>query len=147
MGDSGVLVTSFPGFVVGIVVLAKSRSSRTRRSIGEIVRRESRWLASRFEETTFRQLRLRYPLDQYVVSAHMLLIDVIGRDSLAGLSPHDRHFAWTAHCDFVVVRLDNLSIERVVEVNGLHHRLTRQIIRDGLKKEILRRHGITLEVV
>ncbi len=88
-----------------------------------------------------------YLASDFVISAHMSLLDVIGRGQAARLSKRDREFAWRAHCDFVIVRTRDLFITRVIEVNGRFHRGAGQMLRDRRKRLILQRFGIPMQVI
>lgn len=147
MANVVLLLLSSPGIAVGALVTVHRIREFRRDPVGGTFSGRVSWLASQGEEETFRQLRAIFPSDKYLISAHMLLADVIGRNQLRYLSDLDREFAWKAHCDFVVVRVDDLTIEQVVEVNGAHHQSPIQMARDRQKQQILRRFGIRLEVI
>lgn len=129
-----------PGLVIGIALLGRCclplRGLRTS---------PISWLASIGEEQAFRLLENRYPPGQYIISAHMLLIDVIGRDRLWRLSSTDQEFAWKAHVDFVVVTREFLTVLTVVEVDGPQHIAGSQQQRDKRKDQLLQRFGIAIE--
>lgn len=129
-----------PGLCIGILALWRSAG------LGTIVHRGHPWLASGLEVRAFHRLEQRFAADRHLISAHMLLADVVGRQNLDQLSANDRQFAWRAHCDFVIVSRDSLTIEKVVEINGGFHQNPQQKIHDGQKRDILSRLGITLEV-
>lgn len=103
------------------------------------------WLASSFEVSSYHHLEKLYDHSAYIISAHMLLADVIGREHLDDLSSEDRRFAWRAHCDFVIVDRNSLTIQRVIEINGLYHRNPAQQLSDQRKQRLLARVGISLE--
>lgn len=140
--DISALVLASPGIAVAIKALRRN----TRIVSADCSEGKTRWLASHLEEQVFMDLCQRFPIDRFVISAHMLLADVVGRDRLDQLSREDRNFAWRAHCDFVIVDRDNLRIIRVVEVNGGFHASPLQTGRDARKKSLLRRFGIELEI-
>lgn len=129
-----------PGLAIGLLAWW--------RSVGSSHFMESRhpWLASGLEIRAFHMLEERFSRAEHLISAHMLLVDVIGRQNLDQLSGHDRQFVWRAHCDFVIVRRASLTIERVVEINGGFHADPAQEAHDTRKREILSRVGIALEV-
>ena len=104
------------------------------------------WLASALEVKAYHALVRIYPPDRYLISAHMGLIDVIGRSHLDTLSVPDRRFAWRAHCDFVIVDRHSLAIQKVVEINGPHHGSPEQALRDRQKSKILAARGIALDI-
>ncbi len=104
------------------------------------------WLASSLEEKAYHALTRLYPQDRYLISAHMGLIDVIGRNYLDTLSREDRRFAWHAHCDFVIVDRRTLAIQKVIEVNGRQHLRPDQALRDRQKSKILAVRGIALDI-
>lgn len=148
MWSSSFLVwTTVPGSVFGIVAmgLATVNARHLAQSVSP-ARAKTCWLASRMEESAFRHLQTQYPPDDFIISAHMLLIDVIGRNQSGYLSDADREFSWKAHCDFVVVSASDLTIERVVEVNGSYHQMPKQWERDRQKRRILAQFGIRLQV-
>lgn len=131
------LPLALPGIIIGFLVFWRGTSLR---------RAGHPWLASGLEVRAFHRLEQKFSRDHHLISAHMLLADVIGRQNLNGLSIEDRQFAWRAHCDFVIVARESLEIVRVVEVNGGFHRDVRQQFHDGHKREILAGIGIALEV-
>lgn len=139
------LMMSAPGLAVGLLVLKADRM-RMVRVRGNSLQEGSPWLASRREERAFRELQTIYPPSHYTISAHMLLIDVIGRQEAHRLVPRDREFAWKAHCDFVIVSVSRLRIEKVVEVNGPFHQRADQQDRDKRKRQILAQFHIGLEI-
>lgn len=94
----------------------------------------------------FRELIQEYPIPQFYISGHMALIDVIGRGNAGRLSPEDRTFAFRAHCDFVIVKAGSLTVQRVIEVNGVFDRDPVQGVRDVRKKRLLPYFGIRLKV-
>ena len=138
MNDFAAVAAALPGILVGLGVWF--REQHTPSSYLPVP-----WLASHLEEQTFGILVQKYTPDRYVISAHMLLIDVIGRDRTASLTPEESRFAWKAHCDFVIVDRATLTTERVVEVNGSHHYTEPQERRDRMKQRILRQRGIIWE--
>lgn len=129
-----------PGLVIGILAWWRSAGLRQPIKFGHP------WLASGLEVRSFHKLEARFSRAEHLISAHMLLVDVIGRQNLEQLSPEDRQFVWRAHCDFIIVRRESLQIERVVEINGGFHAGTTQQAHDERKREILTRMGIDLEV-
>ena len=142
LADVGALLLASPGIAVPFVIRWKHP-----RTVAPIVAgTPNRWLASRFEERVFFELCQRFPAGCFVISAHMLLADVIGRNRLSELSIEERRFAWLAHCDFVVVDRKNLVTVRVIEVNGSFHGDPAQKRRDAQKKKLLERFGILLEI-
>lgn len=142
IADVGALVLASPGIAVPLVIRWKHSRTWAPRVVGT----PTRWLASRFEERVFSELCRRFPTDGFVISAHMLLADVIGRHRLGELSREERTFCWRAHCDFVVVDRKSLVTMRVIEVNGAFHGDPAQKPRDARKQELLERFGIVLEV-
>lgn len=140
--DIFALILASPGIAMGIAAL---RWIVRPISVGTGDER-TQWLASNLEERVFMELCQRFPVDRFVISAHMLLADVVGRDRLGQLSRVDRNFAWRAHCDFVIVDRDNLRIVRTIEVNGGFHSRPEQRIRDAQKRALLERFGIALEI-
>ena len=145
MEEMNLLLTSAPGMVMGVAIVWRQRWLARRALLGSTPIK-SRWLASRREEEAFRKLQGMFSPNQFFISAHMLLVDVIGRERSHLLPPKDREFAWRAHCDFVIVHADSLLIEKVVEVNGPFHLDRVQALRDRQKKRILERFQIQLEV-
>ncbi len=145
VGLVGAGLLSVPGWAIGALTLGRQRPSATtvRRSDTQT---ETRWLFSQREERAFRALQQEFPADQFLISAHMLLIDVIGRDRSYQLSLEDRAFAWKAHCDFAIVRTKDLIADRVVEINGPLHVRPIQAMRDSQKKCILHEFHIPLDV-
>ena len=125
---------------MGLLALGRDTWQRTFKGHG------NPWLASHLEIRAFRRLEQRFSRDRHLISAHMLLVDVIGRQNLEQLSADDRQFVWRAHCDFVIVSRASLKIVKVVEVNGAFHQNTRQRGHDLRKRAILGRWGIELEV-
>jgi len=138
MHDFAAVEMALPGVVVGLGVWLRDWHPPLSRS-------PVPWLASQLEEQAFTILVQKYAPDRYVISAHMLLIDVIGRDRTASLTPEETRFAWKAHCDFVIVDWATLTTERVVEVNGPRHHTELQEHRDRIKQRILRQRGIACE--
>ncbi len=138
MNDFAVVAMAVPGVLVGLGVWFQEQHPPS-------VHLSVPWLASRLEEQAFGILVQKYAPDRYVISAHMLLIDVIGRDRTVSLTPEETRFAWKAHCDFVIVDRATLTAERVVEVNGPHHHTEPQERRDRMKQKILRQQGIVWE--
>lgn len=133
-----------PGVIVGLKVLAHQRLTE---NVPVSVNGNVPWLASSFEQRTFRRLEKRFPPHQFVISAHVLLIDVIGRGNLSLLSQEERRFAWRAHCDFIITDRQTLSVLEVIEVNGPSHHQPVQRDRDWKKRHLLDLFGIPLEVV
>ncbi len=131
-----------PGIVAGIMVLWKKFGYGHPPAISP-----QAWLASRLEERAFRLLSVRYPCERYLISAHMLLVDVVGRQHLPQLAPLERRFAWRAHCDFVIVERSSLTIIRVIEVNGAYHDDRYQQELDQRKRRLLAQFGIPLETL
>jgi hypothetical protein len=145
VGLVGAGLLSLPGWVMGALAFGRQRpGAKTARPSS--IPTETRWLASQREERAFRALRQEFPADQFLISAHMLLIDVIGRNRSPQLSREDRAFAWKAHCDFVIVRTQDLVVDRVVEINGPLHVRPMQAIRDTQKKRILHAFHIALDI-
>lgn len=142
MGRYALVVLMIPGIAAGLVVLWKTALSRRNLLVAE-----TRWLASSFEEQAFHALSLRYPPDRYLISAHMLLADVVGRQNLPRLSSQDQRFSWRAHCDFVIVERRSLTIVRVLEVNGPYHNNRHQQDLDARKQRLLAKFGIALETL
>ena len=138
----GALLLASPGIVVAIRILRRN----TRIVSADMGGMKTRWLASNLEERVFMDLSHRFPVDRFVISAHMLLADVVGRERLGQLPLIDRQFAWRAHCDFVIVDRDDLRIVRAIEVNGGFHARIEQKVRDARKKALLARFGIALEI-
>lgn len=64
-----------------------------------------------------KDLRAKYSPQKFILSAHPLLIDVVGRNHAGDLWDADRAFGWQAHCHVVVVWVRDLSIERIVGTN------------------------------
>ena len=135
-------VTALPGIVIGSTLLLV-RALR-RRAHSRSTPAPCPWLASPLEIDAFHRLEALYPPSQYLISAHTLLVDVIGRQNLTRLSRDEERFAWRAHCDFVIVDRSTLNIHSVVEVNGGQHDLPQQRGYDALKAAILARMGIPL---
>ncbi len=148
MGVGLALAFSAPGIVAGLAVLHQGTKDLTANVLlTPPAAKPVRWLASKLEEKTYRSLCRAYLAPNFVISAHMPLLDVIGRDQAARLSKRDREFAWRDHCDFVIVRTRDLSIARVIEVNGRFHGGAGQMLRDRRKRLILQRFGIPMQVV
>lgn len=129
-----------PGLAIGLLAWWRSVG------LGHPIESGHPWLASGLEIRAFHKLEARFSRTEHLISAHMLLADVIGRQNLEQLSRDDRQFVWRAHCDFVIVRRESLKIERVVEINGGFHEESTQEAHDSRKREILGRVGIELEV-
>lgn len=139
------LLLATPGLLVGTIVLSfRTKAGATTQSLSP---GPAGWLSSDLEKRAFAQLEQRFPPPDFIISAHMLLMDVIGRDRLDVLTPSDREFCWKAHCDFVVVDRASMNIIHAVEVNGHFHDVLRQQKRDHRKKTILRQFGISLTVI
>jgi hypothetical protein len=139
------LLLASPGIAIGAMTFVKprlaiihSRNDSTKPAL---------WLASRAEERAFNHLEKTFPPPHFIISAHMLLADVVGRNELSLLRPSDRAFCWKAHCDFVVVERSTMKIVRAIEVNGSHHRQPIQAIRDRRKASILRQFDIALDIL
>jgi hypothetical protein len=141
----GAILLASPGAAFALFALRTKSPTWSHRPSED--RRSPNWFASQFEERAFRRLEVSYPPPKFIISAHMLLADVVGRSELPQLRPHDREFCWKAHCDFVVVERATMKISRVVEVNGPHHRLPAQTVRDWRKAAILRQFDIALDIV
>lgn len=133
-----------PGVIIGLKVLAHQRLTE---DVPVSMNGTVPWLASSFEQQTFRRLEKRFPPQQFIISAHVLFIDVIGRSNLGLLSYEDRRFVWKAHCDFVITDRKSLSIVKVIEVNGRTHTQAYQRSRDGTKHRLLAAFQIPLAVV
>lgn len=136
----GGLWMATPGVVVGLAVLVRTILGQQ----GSAWSGPTPWLASALEETAFREIESRFPVETHLISAHMLLADVVGRQRLDFLDGPDRIFCWKAHCDFVVVDRRSLQIRCVIEVDGPSHLQAVQRIRDLRKTRILERCGIEL---
>lgn len=125
-----------PGLIILGVVLWWDWRQRRFRPLGKAA---PMWLASRAEAVAFRQLEQRYPPDRFIISAHVLLIDVLGRDRVGALRSWERDFAFRAHCDFVIADRKSLAILAVVEVGGPGHDRESQRRRDRMKDALLAR--------
>ena len=79
------LVLASPGIVVATLALRRN-TTIVSADPGE---EKTRWLASHLEERVLMDLCQRFPVDRFVISAHMLLADVVGRDRLEQLSRRD----------------------------------------------------------
>lgn len=131
-----------PGLVAGLILPYRS----WRPSSSVLAQRSHPWLSSGLEVKAYRRLEQLYAPDRYLISAHMLLADVVGRQNLSTLSHEDRTFCWKAHSDFVVVDRHTLSIQKVIEVNGPHHASPKQMSHDRRKSRILASMGILLDI-
>ncbi len=134
----------FPGLIAGLGMLYQIARRRTEPGCARPG--HPSWLASLLEVKAYYALERIYPQDRYLISAHMGLIDVIGRSHLETLSLDDRRFAWRAHCDFVIVDRRTLTIQKVIEVNGPRHGNPEQALRDRHKLKILTARGIAFEI-
>ena len=137
------LLLASPGLAIGVGIWAKPRVVGTHPR-GDLPKPYP-WLASRAEERAFEHLERTFPPPRFIISAHMLLADVVGRSQLLRLCPSDREFCWKAHCDFVIVERSTMNISRVVEVNGPHHQLPAQTMPYRRKSAILRQFGTALD--
>lgn len=144
LGDIVAVWPSIPGWAIAALVYRNVRTRTTGRRTTSVA---AAWLASEYEKTTFLDLERRYPSPMYLISAHMLLADVVGRNRLGELDEADRAFAWRAYCDFVVVDRATFTIIKVLEANGPLHLSRIQRQRDRRNQRILHRFGVQLETV